>query len=576
MMKAMNVSPRRLRLPAVAAMAAHFITALAAECTGTFDPISASEWVSAINPGWNLGNTLDSVPDEGSWNNPPVQAGTFQDIKDAGFKSVRIPVTYADHFTGSSPDWTVDPEWLQRVSDVVDMAVDAGLYVLTNMHHDSWEWADVSADGANLTMIEEKVYATWVQIGQTLGCQPSSVAFEPINEPPADDAEDGAELNKINELFLQALQESGGFNTQRVVTLVGGAMDSIKTSQWFEAPTGYDNPWALQYHYYSPYDFIFGAWGKTIISDSDVATVEADIRNIRGNFTDVPLVIGEFDASPLNCEPAARRRYMDIVARTATELDTALILWDNGEDHFNRDTKVWKDPHEIAVLLQAVAGESNSLADATTDASATEQSSSAFVFHKVGEEVAEQTISIVLNGNTLKSISTDDGTALEADSDYSVSGGDVTFSSSFLSKYVSADAEPGSKANLTLTFSAGATAGVEIVQWTVPTLGASESTAVAGADLKIPITWGGLRYAAAVKMLRSDGVYLFDDWTQYLGPLQAAYGTWSGQWNWDASNLILTATTVDAVIAAGAPATTFTFDFFPRVPGNSLNYTLNV
>jgi endoglucanase len=68
--------------------------ALAAlECTGTFKQISASEYVAAINPGWNLGNTLDATPNEGSWNNPPVQAETFKDIKAAGFKSVRIPGT---------------------------------------------------------------------------------------------------------------------------------------------------------------------------------------------------------------------------------------------------------------------------------------------------------------------------------------------------------------------------------------------------------------------------------------------------------------------------------------------------
>lgn len=101
-------------------------------------------------------------------------------------------------------------------------------------------------------MIEEKFYRSWVQIGEKLGCKSSLVALEPINEPPANTAEDGTELNKINDLFLQALVESGGFNTQRVVTLVGGSMDSIKTSQWFKAPTGYSNPWAVQYHYYSP------------------------------------------------------------------------------------------------------------------------------------------------------------------------------------------------------------------------------------------------------------------------------------------------------------------------------------
>ncbi|KAI0453620.1 putative cellulase [Xylaria acuta] len=547
----------------------------AVECTGTFEPISASDYVAAINPGWNLGNTLDATPDEGSWNNPPVEAETFKDIKAAGFNSVRIPVTYADHFTGTSPEWAIDAEWLQRVSDVVDMALDAGLYVLTNVHHDSWQWADVSAAGANLTQIEERMHQTWLQIGEKLGCKSSSVAFEPINEPPVDTEEQATELNKLNGIFLQALKDSGGFNTQRVVTLVGPSMDSIKTSQWFEAPTGYDNPWALQYHYYSPYDFIFSAWGKTTLSDQDIVAAESDLENIRANFTDVPLVLGEFDASPLSTEPAARRKYMDIVVRKAKELDTAVIVWDNGLDHFDRNTKKWKDPQSLEILLNAAKGISNSLADYTTDASATEQSSSAYVFHKVGDDVTDQKISISLNGNTLKSIATEEGTVLDPSADYTASGGDITFPSSFLSTYFSSSGTLGSKVNLTISFSAGATAAVNFVQWDLPKLGLTSSKAVAGADLRIPITWAGVNQPAAVKMLRKDGVYLFDDWTQYLGPLQAAYGTYSGQWNWDGGDLILTAATVDAVIAAGV-ATTFTFDFFPRVPGNSLNYTLTV
>ncbi|KAI0520838.1 putative cellulase [Xylaria bambusicola] len=520
------------------------------KCTGNFGRISASEYVAAINPGWNLGNTLDSIPDEGSWNNAPVQAETFADIKAAGFKSVRIPVTYADHYVGSSPSWEIDPKWLQRVSDVVDSAVDAGLYVLTNVHHG-------------------------LQISETLGCQPSSVAFEPINEPPIETAEQAAELNKVNGLFLEALKVSGGFNSERVVTLVGGSSDSIKTSQWFEAPKGYDNPWALQYHYYSPYDFIFSAWGKTILSDADIAAIESDLENIRGNFTGVPLVIGEFDASPSNTEPASRRKYMDVVVQKATELDTAVIVWDNGLDHFNRNTKQWRDPQSVEILLNAAAGVRNSLATFTTDASATEQSSSTYIFHKVGDEVTDQTISIALNGNTLESITTKDGTELSAPIDYHASDGNITFSSSFLSNYFSVSGSPGIKASLMISFSAGATASVNIVQWDIPVLGSTSSTAVSSADLHIPVAWTGLNQVSAVKMVRSDSVYLFDDWTRYLGPLQAGYGTWNGQWNWDDSGVILTAATVNAVIAVGVP-TTFTFDFFPRVPGNSVNYTLNV
>ncbi|KAK6949131.1 hypothetical protein Daesc_009204 [Daldinia eschscholtzii] len=239
-------------------------------CEGNFQPVSAADFVSAMNPGWNLGNTLDAIPDEGSWNNPPVIASTFDDVKAAGFRSVRNPVTYADHFTGKSPDWTIDPSWLKRVAEVVDMALERDLYVIINIHYgvyndenaicvliaynevDSWKWADVTAAGANLTMIEEKIYRSWLQIGEAFGCKSERLAFEPINEPPANSPEDGAKINRMNELFLKARADSGEFNTQRVVMLVEGGMDSIKTSNWFKAPTGYSNPWALRYHYYSP------------------------------------------------------------------------------------------------------------------------------------------------------------------------------------------------------------------------------------------------------------------------------------------------------------------------------------
>jgi endoglucanase len=101
-------------------------------------------------------------------------------------------------------------------------------------------------------MIEEKFYRLWYQVGTKLACKSSLVAFEPINEPPCNTATDAAEINKLNKIFLQAINDAGGFNPQRVVTLVGGGEDSVKTSQWFVAPTGFSNPYAIQFHYYSP------------------------------------------------------------------------------------------------------------------------------------------------------------------------------------------------------------------------------------------------------------------------------------------------------------------------------------
>ncbi|GLI79799.1 hypothetical protein PoHVEF18_008140 [Penicillium ochrochloron] len=552
-----------------------------ATCTGTFSAISASDFVAKLHPGWNLGNTLDATPNEGSWNNAPVVASTFTAVQKAGFKSVRIPVTYAYHFTGSSPDWTIDPTWLERVSEVVDMVTSLGLYAIVDAHHDSWIWADVTASGANLTMIEEKFYRLWYQVGTKLACKSSLVAFEPINEPPCNTAADAAEINKLNKIFLQAINDAGGFNPQRVVTLVGGGEDSVKTSEWFVAPTGFSNPYAIQFHYYSPYDFIFSAWGKTIWgSDTDKATVTTDFTLIRNNFTNVPILIGEFDASPTNTEPAGRWKYVDHVVRTALGLNFACVLWDNGLDHLDRNADTWRDPNSISIITKSTASTANSLPDSTEDSSATSQWSSAYIFHQYGTSVVAQSLPFIFNGNTLTSISDSTGSTLTSGTDYSVSGANITFSASYLSKKLSSTTSPGVIANLTLTFSGGQSSPVvQLIQWKPPTLSSTSAVAssVSGSDLGIPITWGGLPTVAAVKALTTTGVYLVDTWTVYLGPLQQARATYSSQYNWDSSHVIITSSAISSVISAGV-STVFTFEFYPRVAGgvNAVNFTLTV
>ncbi|CAI6335619.1 unnamed protein product [Periconia digitata] len=553
------------------------------QCTGTFTPVSASAYIAALNPGWNLGNTLDAIEDEGDWNNAPVAPSTFDSILAAGFQSVRLPVTWAYHFTSGSPTWDVDPAWLQRVSDVVDQATERGLKALVNVHHDSWTWADVSAAGANITEIEEKFSRLWFQIATKLACKGSEVAFEPINEPPGTTAEHGAELNKLNGIFLQAVNDAGGFNPERVVTLVGLGEDAVKTSLWFEPPDEkFTNPWGVQFHYYSPYDFIFSAWGKTTWgSATDKATLEADFSALRANFTNVPLLLGEWDASTTNTETAGRWKYFDFLLRTAAKYNVSTIMWDNGLDHYDRVADEWRDPTVLGILQSAVEGETNALAESTTDAAATSAVSSAYVWKKVGDDVTAVSVPYQFNGLTLTSISeTTNSTSkpLVAGSDYAVEESNVTFSAEYLSTVYAGSNATGTLATLALEFSAGAPLALRVAQWAPPKLASTSSALPAtSADLLIPVAWAGQNRPAAVRALKSDGGILIEDWTQYLGPLQQGRMTYENQWNWDEGHVILKAPVLDAVRAAGR-TTTFTFEFYPRVEGlvNSANYTITV
>ena len=58
----------------------------------------AIELVKDMKVGWNLGNSLDSVgADETAWGNPKVTENLIKSVKDAGFNTIRIPVTYLNH-----------------------------------------------------------------------------------------------------------------------------------------------------------------------------------------------------------------------------------------------------------------------------------------------------------------------------------------------------------------------------------------------------------------------------------------------------------------------------------------------
>ena len=428
-----------------------------------------------------------------------------------------------------SPPYTVDAKWIQRVSDVIDMITSNGLYVLVNAHHDSWRSFDLGASTANYTMYEEKFYSLWYQIGEKLACKSNMVAFEPLNETAGSTAEHAAQLNKIHRVFFKAITDSGGFNAKRVVVLGGLGDNAVNMVQWLEIPKNISNPLALTFHYYSPWDFTALAWGKTIWgTDAEKAVVEADFAAVRGNYTNIPIIVGEFGMEVKPSEAAARWKWFDHVVRTGHKYDFAMVLWDASIHFVVNSPEPWLDPTALDIFLHASRGERNTLADSTEDGGAAEQWSSAYIYHRVGEPVKDQSLPFVFNGNTLVSIRASLASGSKkrlSDRDYTVSGNNITFKTSFLSTLFPTNSTPGFKANVTLQFSAGADLVLQAVQWDTPQPSKTDfivNAANAKNDLHIPFEYKGLPKLATVKARLYNSTYLFDDWTQWLGPLQQA------------------------------------------------------
>lgn len=116
---------------------------------GEIKDISSTELVKDMKIGWSLGNTLDgggqsskgSSPEtiERAWGNPVTTKEMIDEIKNAGFNVLRIPTTW-DWSTGEAPDYKISDEWLARVKEVVDYGMANDMYVILNIHHETWHY----------------------------------------------------------------------------------------------------------------------------------------------------------------------------------------------------------------------------------------------------------------------------------------------------------------------------------------------------------------------------------------------------------------------------------------------------
>lgn len=70
----------------------------------SFQELNQSQIVEAMGAGWNLGNQLESVingtPHETNWGNPTISENLIKAVKNAGFKSIRVPVSYFSKIGG--------------------------------------------------------------------------------------------------------------------------------------------------------------------------------------------------------------------------------------------------------------------------------------------------------------------------------------------------------------------------------------------------------------------------------------------------------------------------------------------
>ncbi len=468
---------------------------------------SAQQVVAAMQPGWNVGNTLDAIPDETSWGNPRITPELLAAIHDQGFKSIRLPVTWTDH-QGGAPDYTIDPAYLDRIQQVVNWALDEGLYVLLNLHHDSWQW--VLDMPTQHDQVLARYTATWTQIAETFRDAPRRVLFESINEPQFTESSGEAQefqlLDELNTTFHSIVRGTGGANADRVLVLpsLHTSSDQAIIDSLADTIAALDDPnIAATVHFYGFWPFSVNIAGYTRFNAEVQADITGSFDRVHDTFVSrgIPVIVGEygllgFDTDVGAIEHGEMLKFFEFFGSYARQKQLTTMLWDNGQ-HFDRSAFEWRDP---SLFRQIRSSWTRDSATASSDQ----------IFVPAGQEPSDATLTLNLNGNRLTSI-LNGSEKLERGEDYTVRGDQLTIAAATLARLTEGQGH-GVNAALSLRFNRGVPWDVNVITYDTVVLQNATGTT---SGLTIPAAFNGDRLAT-MEAVYADGTNAGPhNWTSY-------------------------------------------------------------
>lgn len=341
-------------------------TAAAADVTTEFAG-DAMAIAKDMKIGWNLGNTMDcynvswKVNDfETAWGNLHTTKEMITAVKNAGFRTIRVPVAWTDHL---SEDGTIDADWMARVHEVVDYAMSQDLYTIIDVHHDDYTWLNPTyADEAAVTA---KYIKIWEQICAEFGAYDTRLLFEGMNEPRVIDSpnewmggteEERDVINHMLAKFVETVRATGGNNAKRTLIVPTHAA-SITEAAVNGLVVPDDGNIIVSIHNYAPWKFTDKQFpNEKTFTDAGKAEIDKGLDFIKSHFMDngIPVIIGEFGAEYKDND-ADREEYYAYYIQSAKQRGITCLVWDNGpQDSYgllNRKKLNWYNPTIIEKMM---------------------------------------------------------------------------------------------------------------------------------------------------------------------------------------------------------------------------------
>ena len=305
---------------------------------------SLDELLSEMKIGWNLGNTLDAPEGETSWFQPVTTHEMLDKIHELGFNTVRMPVSWGLHTSGA-PDYVIDEDWMDRVEEVVNYALDNDMFVIINSHHDN-DFYFPSRDH------EEETYnyieKIWTQIAERFKDYDQHLIFQSMNEPRLagteyewtvdfnnQDCLDAIDIiNNCNQKFVDIVRASGGRNAERYLLCAvycGSGYFSLRDPYKLPTDTA-ESKLLISVHAYTPYDLAMDGERMDVRTFDDAARRSID-DVIDKNYekfgkNGVGVIFDEMGITNKN-NPYDRQDWATYFVAKAKSRGQVCIWWDN-------------------------------------------------------------------------------------------------------------------------------------------------------------------------------------------------------------------------------------------------------
>lgn len=315
---------------------------------------TAVQLAAKMKLGWNIGNTMEAPGGETGWGNPPITEDYVKFVKHLGFNAIRIPCEWNWYHMDNAKTAHIDPNWLNRVKEVVGYCVNNDMYVLLNIHWDGG-WLEQNCTAAKKDSVNAKQKAFWEQIATAMRDFDEHLMFASANEPNTSDATQMGVLMSYHQTFVNAVRSTGGRNTYRTL-VIQGSSDLINVKAFPIDPT----PGRMMYeeHNYTPSQFTFlssdVSWGKMVYywGSGHHSTIEPDrnatygeesdqnayFQKIKTKFIDqgIPVIMGEYGAyrrttpKDLATHNDAVDYWITYVTKQAVSHGVIPFFWDTG------------------------------------------------------------------------------------------------------------------------------------------------------------------------------------------------------------------------------------------------------